>query len=257
MSSVSIGKVCWVLMRGLGRESGHWSGFLEKMREAFIGDHVLALDHPGTGQNRDQKVPLSIKKMVDRAREQVVDAQYPLIVLGHSLGGMVALDWWSRFPSEVKGFVGINTSTSSTGKPWERMTLTGLSRVIEIAMDPTEKGREEKVLSLVSRRPELNKGVLADWVRIAKERGPEKTLVVKQLLAAVKFRTPLRPSEQSAALLLGSYGDELVNPICIQRLANELKAELRMHSWGGHELTLDDPDWVIDQLKGWKNQLKI
>jgi len=41
----------WFFLRGLVREAGHWSGFLEKFAEAFPDCEPIPLDIPGNGRH--------------------------------------------------------------------------------------------------------------------------------------------------------------------------------------------------------------
>jgi hypothetical protein len=46
-------------------------------------------------------------------------------------------------------------------------------------------------------------------------------------------------------------GDKLVNPHCSRTLAQQWQAPLRAHDSAGHDLTLDEPDWVAQQVRDW------
>lgn len=242
-------------MRGLGRESGHWSTFVNAFQQAVAPDQVMTVDHPGMGRQRERAVPNSVTAMAETARTQVPRTGSSFILVGHSLGGMVALDWLSHHPEEVAGVVLINTSTRDTS-PWtERLDLAALHKMGKIFLEPSEREREEKILRLVSRAPDRHQSLLAEWVRIARERPPAKFTVAKQLWAASKFSLPEMPANPPPILCLSSLGDELVNPACSDRLAKSLNAPLNMHPWAGHEVTLDDPQWVLTQVQKWRETI--
>ena len=48
--------------------------------------------------------------------------------------------------------------------------------------------------------------------------------------------------------VLASNGDRLCSPIASRRLAARLGAPLHVHPTAGHDLPLDDPDWVIARM---------
>ena len=48
-------------------------------------------------------------------------------------------------------------------------------------------------------------------------------------------------------LLLAGAGDRLVDPACSRRLARTWQVPLLEHAQAGHDLPLDDPDWVAHQ----------
>ena len=53
----------WILLRGLGRETGHWHNFPEVLQKTFPQDEIRLLDLPGAGAYRKAKVPMSISGM--------------------------------------------------------------------------------------------------------------------------------------------------------------------------------------------------
>jgi len=57
-------------------------------------------------------------------------------------------------------------------------------------------------------------------------------------------------------LLLAGVGDELVDPVCSRRLAEQWGVELRLHPSAGHDLPLDAADWVIAQVAAWHPTLR-
>jgi pimeloyl-ACP methyl ester carboxylesterase len=50
-------------------------------------------------------------------------------------------------------------------------------------------------------------------------------------------------------LLLASRGDALVDPRCSLAIAQRWACEIAMHPWAGHDLPLDDADWVVQQVR--------
>lgn len=245
----------WVFMRGWGRESGHWSGFVDRFKACFPEDHVMTVDHAGLGRQRERAVPTSVPAMVETVRIQVPRLGTQYILFGHSLGGMVALDWMARHAPEVAGAVLINTSTRDTSSWRERLALSSLNRMAKIMMEPSEREREERIMKLVTRKPEAHLEQLGEWVKIARERPPSRLTMARQLWAASRFSLNDFPKDHAPILCLGSLGDELVDPACTDRLAQRLHADLSLHPWAGHEITLDDPDWVLERIMKWRKAL--
>jgi pimeloyl-ACP methyl ester carboxylesterase len=73
---------------------------------------------------------------------------------------------------------------------------------------------------------------------------------LRQLLAAMRYRAR-RQAPAVPLLLLGSEQDRLVDVRCTLALARHWGSALRLHPWAGHDLPLDDPAWVLAQLRGW------
>jgi pimeloyl-ACP methyl ester carboxylesterase len=102
----------WLLLRGLMREQRHWEGFPARLQQYFPDDGVLLADLPGFGREVQQQSPSRIADITDelRMRWQAERAKGPLRLLTLSLGGMVAIDWASRYPDELSAVVLINSS---------------------------------------------------------------------------------------------------------------------------------------------------
>ena len=72
----------------------------------------------------------------------------------------------------------------------------------------------------------------------------------RQLLAAARFHPP-KEKLALPILLLNGASDQLVSPHCSRALADAWGLELRAHPTAGHDLTLDEPEWVLEQLRSW------
>lgn len=49
-------------------------------------------------------------------------------------------------------------------------------------------------------------------------------------------------------LLIASEQDRLVNVACSKTLASRWQIPLSLHPDAGHDLPLDDPDWLYEQI---------
>lgn len=73
-----------------------------------------------------------------------------------------------------------------------------------------------------------------------------------QLLAAARYHAPRqRPLERM--LLLAGAADRLVDPQCSSDLARAWDAPLHIHPEGGHDLPLDDENWILQRILAWIN----
>ena len=93
-------------------------------------------------------------------------------------------------------------------------------------------------------------GLAREWAAIAAARPVRAANVLRQLLAAARYRVPERAPEVPL-LVLCSQGDRLVSPQCSRVLADRWELPLRTHPWAGHDLTLDAPGWVACELAAW------
>ena len=53
------------------------------------------------------------------------------------------------------------------------------------------------------------------------------------------------------ALLLASRGDRLVHWKCSSTLEQRWQWTLKLHPDAGHDLVLDEPEWILRQLAEW------
>ena len=243
----------WILLRGLARESGHWGGFAALLQRRHPDARIVALDLPGNGSLNDQPSPGRIEAMTqwcrERLRAQELGPPYRLLAL--SMGAMVAVDWAVRAPRELGACVLINTSLRPFS-PWHRrLRPANYAALFALALTPRPAiAHERTILRLTSRNPAAAADVLGDWSALRRTRPVSATNALRQLLAAARYRAPVSPPAVPL-LVLASRRDRLVDWRCSQELARRWRAEIAVHPTAGHDLTLDDPAWVADQIERW------
>lgn len=240
----------WVLLRGLGRESGHWGSFPERLASQFPGAETHLLDLPGFGRAQSEPTPDRISSVVERVRRKLPSGPpNETAVLGLSLGAMVAMDWVFRHPTDFLAAVWINPSTAWS--PWyHRMRpLAGL-QLAAAGLLPAKR-REKIILALTSNDPGARARATPEWIRLAIRHPLRPQAVVRQLSAAAAFRPP-EQSPPIPSLLLTSVRDRLVHPRCSSQLASRWQSlSHQSHPTAGHDLPLDDPEWVARTVANW------
>jgi pimeloyl-ACP methyl ester carboxylesterase len=242
------------LLRGLAREAGHWGGFTQYLAGRLnADDKLIALDLPGNGALHTSVSPASVPAMAAAARQGLAarGVRPPYVLVAMSLGGMVALQWAHEFADEVAGCVLINTSLRGYSPFWKRLRPRHYARLCRLLLPGLPAlAREREVLAMTSGDPQRHAAMPAQWAAIEQQRPVSRGNMLRQLAAAAFFSPPpTRP--QVPMLLLASAGDGLVSPSCSQRLASCWSVPIRMHPDAGHDLPLDDPDWVVRQVVGW------
>lgn len=243
----------WILLRGLTREARHWGDLPASLGAHLGGDPVLALDLPGNGSRCLETSPLSITRMTASARASLGAATEspPYVLVGMSLGAMVAVAWASARPDEVGGVVLLNSSSRGLSPWYRRLRWQQLPTMLRIATTPDLYLRESRVLRLTTRHPpQPEASLIASWVAWRREHPVSTANAIRQLIAAARFRGPdtLAPVP---VLVLASQRDALVDPACSLALASAWRAELRIHPTAGHDLALDDSAWVSEQIAEW------
>jgi pimeloyl-ACP methyl ester carboxylesterase len=251
-----------VLLRGLSRESGHWGVFpehlLRELRTLQPSAQVISLDLPGTGTLRRQPSPTQVSAIVDACREELQRRGVGgrVSVVGMSLGGAVLSDWANRHPSEVEAGVLINPSLRPFSELFRKprplnylgLALLSLSRF-------SARMREERVLSLTTRLTPPQ-AVIDRWLELQREHPLGVRNTARQLLASVRYRAS-RTRPAAPMLLLCSKGDNLVDWRCSQAISRAWGAPLRLHTKAGHDLPLDDPQWVARAVAEWLRDRSI
>lgn len=240
----------WILLRGLTRESRHWGRFPGILASCFPGATVAAPDLPGNGRSNGERSPCSIAAMADACRRGVAadGVGPPYFVLALSLGGMVAIEWARRNPGDVAGLVLVNTSLRPhAGFSW-RLRPASYGTLLRLPWVDVD-ARERAILRLTTTRSD-DEGTASRWASYSRDRPVSRANAVRQLVAAARYRCDTRPAG-TPMLVLGSAQDALVDVRCSQALARAWRLPLAVHPTAGHDLTHDDPDWVVAQVRAW------
>ena len=96
----------------------------------------------------------------------------------------------------------------------------------------------------------MHDAVIADWVATRQQRRVSARNTLRQLLAAARYRARPEPPGTDL-LLLASEQDRLLSVKCSLAIAASWKCPLELHPTTGHDLPLDDPAWVIQQVQRW------
>lgn len=226
------------------------------LNEAFRGSRTVCLDLPGSGRRRDVDCPLSGEGIVDALRAYAASELGPLEqirprVLALSFGSMIAYQWLCRYPKELSRLVLVSPSFRKVS-PWhQRLKWNVLPAIARAFLEPSLESSEKRILSIVSNFPHRQRQALKSWVEIRKTRGIRRENVLRQLMAASQAGVPASPPDGVPMLILGSHADRLVDARCFWGAAEKLKSPVRLHGTAGHDLPLDDPQWVIAQVKEW------
>lgn len=249
-------EIIWLFLRGLARESAHWGRFINVFESINPGSKVLTLDYPGTGKYFRGSSPSDLKGIVDVLRihwEQARPsnpASAKRMVLGLSLGGMVSFEWLRTYPGDFDGAVLINTSLPGLSPRFDRMRPSGLAHLLSTVTTRDAVAREKIILGITSNRPQLHEKIAQEWGEIERQRPVSLINTLKQLTAALRWKPPeIAPSQP--VLLLASAADRLVNPSCSVQIHEKWNFPLQWHPTAGHELPLDDPEWVSQQIADW------
>jgi pimeloyl-ACP methyl ester carboxylesterase len=243
----------WVLLRGLTRESRHWGDFPDLLRSLPGAPQVITLDLPGNGWLNTQASPPRVEDMAAACRAALLQRGLPppYHLLAMSLGAMVALAWAANHPDELQACVLINTSVR-TFSPWHhRLRPRNLGPLLRVVLQGNPVATERTILALTTHHPKApTDALLTRWVAWRRENPVSRANALRQLWAAARYRPPRTPPEVPL-LVLASAADTLVDPRCSLRLAEAWACALRTHPSAGHDLPLDDGEWVLREVSAW------
>ena len=243
----------WIFLRGLTRETAHWGCFPSDFEQALPGSKVICLDLPGNGELHHMTSPMSISTMVTYCRDELIKRGHPppYFLLAMSLGAMVATEWSYRGAGEVAGCVLMNVSLGKFSPFYRRMrprNYLPLVRLVLLTRNPVDA--ERIVLQLTSNQSAQRAQVIDDWVQARIQRPVGRANALRQVVAALRYRVR-SGAPDTDILILSSEKDRLVHVSCSLAIASRWKCPVRLHPIAGHDLALDDPNWVIDKVQQW------
>lgn len=242
----------WLLLRGLMRESRHWGDFpkiLEsKLQAKDPSATVETIDHPGFGTEFQRKSPTSISGIADDDRKRFEPRyQEPAVLVAISLGGMVAMDWVSRYPQDFKFLFLVNSSARGASKITDRMQPKNWPYAFRMALMRNQARREEQILALTTR---LSEDQLEIYARknfeLYQERPYTTRNALRQMIGATGFLAPSRMPIPGKIVV--SETDDLVRSVCSYELAERFKYPVVSHPTANHDLSVDDPEWLATTI---------
>lgn len=248
VSTINGGPATWVLLRGLTRGKHHWADFPGALQRALPGATIVLLDLPGNGDLTALRSPSSIDAMVQHLRDQLSATGHdkPVGIFAVSMGAMVAVQWALLWPQEVSHMVLVNSSFRGVSPFYSRLlprSYGGLLGALVSTVFP--RMQESIILKLTCNHPRQD--VLNRWVEVRIRKPVSLGNALRQLWAAMRYR-PALTNPPAKTLILGSQLDRLVSVQCSLAIASMWEARLSIHPSAGHDLTLDDSDWVAKEM---------
>lgn len=237
----------FVLLRGLWREARHWGEFPGHLQQQFPGALISMPDIPGNGLRNQEISPDTIGGMTDALRQQVNLSQ-PVRLIALSMGGMIAIDWMTRYPTEIEAAVLINTSAKPLSPFYRRLRWTAYAHVLRLLFHSRAE-READILRLTSNHHSQDGKLLESWRQWQRQNPVSPASARNQLLAAMKFSVTTQPNQP--VLVVTSRADRLVDYRCSCKLAQTCNADYAEHEFAGHDLPLDEPEWLAKIIRQW------
>ncbi|MDD0811003.1 lysophospholipase [Curvibacter sp. RS43] len=241
-----------LLVHGLGEHAGRYAALAQRLNQ--WGFAVRGYDHYGHGEsggprgglNHDLRLLEDLGDVIESTRSRT-PRDTPLILLGHSLGGLVASSFVARRLAQVDGLVLSSPALDIGLSPLQTWLLRGLARALPDLR--VANGLKLKYLShdaatvrAYQADPHCHNRISTRLVRFMAEHGPAT------VAAASRWRVP--------TLLLYAGDDHLVRPAGSQAFAAAAPScvESRCFDTLYHELFNESPELaepVFERLREW------
>lgn len=124
-----------VVAHGLGEHSGRYENLIRLMKDDRVS--FYALDHRGHGRSEGKRGHISsfseyiqdlktLFKLVQKENQEI-----PVILLGHSMGGVIAFQYALNYPKDISGLIlsSAGLIPAMTPPAWKKMLARMLSKV--------------------------------------------------------------------------------------------------------------------------------
>lgn len=246
----------WVLLRGLIREQRHWGEFPAQLQAALPQDRIVTLDLPGNGTLCHSASPTRVEGMVAALRKSLSDQglRPPFHVVALSLGAMTTISWINDYPGEVAAAALINSSVARFNPFWQRLRPANYRSILMDGLFARSLIQKERaILDMTTNLlgPQTRESLAGQWAEFARQSPVSRANSLRQLLAAARFRAPIRLAGSVPVLIVNGGGDRLVDPRCSTAMARGWGLPIRVHPQAGHDLTLDAGEWTAEVLQEW------
>ena len=227
-----------LFLHGLGGGHHAWDDQLQFFSARGYAAH--AWDQPGYGHSLAvepydlEQVAASLRRLIESLGGE------PVVLIGHSMGGMVAQEAYARFPQLVKALVLGFTSAAFGGGSAEFVR-----KFIAARVGPLDEGRTmaqiAEALMPAMRGTNSDPAGLAHAQAIMSSIAPETYRKAVQLLTTFDRKADL-PSIAVPTLVIAGSDDRTAPPAVMEKMAKAIpSAEYRVLPGCGHLGPMDQP----------------
>ncbi len=245
------------LIIGLTKESGHWDdNFVEKLKEDFKTDNLVAFDIPGNGKFIKEQTPKSITKIVEKMRTVYLndintDADTENILISISLGGMIATEWTRLYPNDFNRMVIVNSSFSNLSPVYKRVQPKAMKTFFKIILTKSHEKREQMILDMCVNNKNAHQKTHEKWVQIAKTRPVSEKNMIIQTYAGSKYKVDHKPN--IPVYIIAAKHDKLAHFSCSKKIHDKWGGDFTLidDETIGHGVHIDAPDKLSQLICDW------
>jgi pimeloyl-ACP methyl ester carboxylesterase len=242
------------LLRGLVREKEHWGDFKQKVQDAFPNANIVTPEIQGVGEYVDLISPNNFQAMIEFMRsnhQEYFTSNQDNILFAMSLGGMITRQWIEMYPSDFKKIILVNTSFKGINPLFKRLRPVSILNFFKIFLSPGVKARETSIIKMVSNNSKNHSRIIQEWIEIQSRRPVKRASFINQIKAALTFNPPQTWPSGLPLLILAAKKDRLCSYKSSQKLHEVWGGQYLEHETAGHDIPIDDGEWLIDKIKRW------
>ena len=243
-----------LLVHGLGEHMGRYTHVAEQLRS--WGFAVRGYDHYGHGRSAGPRGDMvdarclmgDLACMIDVTRQLSLAQDKPLILLGHSLGGLIAANAVATQLRPIDGLVMSSPALATSANIVQKILLALLPKLaphlcVDNGLKPEFVARDPQVVQAYVADPLVHRRISAGLAQWIVQQGP---LTLAKAADWAHWQVP--------TLLMYAQADRLVDPAGSAQFAMQAPACVEARGFDGmyHEI-FNDPDkaLVFDCLKAW------
>lgn len=245
-----------IMLSGMSLDADTWHPVIDRLKNEI---RAVGMDLRGSGRSEAPRTHYSIPRMCkDVLHLTALLKLDKVLIVGHSLGGFIALQIARDRPNLVAGLV--LASTSATGKTHLLGTTSRAQNALERTLGPFEEVvRNAAEVGFGSKAKTEGTQILEDFVAMRLARPPRGRGYVGQRKASLEFdiRRELHQITCPAIVLHGNE-DEIISIANGKNLASGLPvASFRTLDGVGHFPQLEAPELVVEGILDLKRRTFI
>jgi 3-oxoadipate enol-lactonase len=239
-----------VMMAGYGRSGSSWIPWLERVGP--LPFRVVLIDHRGTGESARSLRPYTLDTLADDAAAVLRDAagDAPAIVVGDSMGGMVAQHLALRYPRLVGGLVLLASSARVDAVSLAFVRSLPLTVAAAISKDVRVWTMCDRLLVHESMSPSHAHDLLAPLRQIQRGEPYSRLNSLLQAVAMSLHRTDRRLDAVRVPVeVMVGAGDRVLSPRNSRVLSQCLpNARLTILEDTGHAIAFERPMEILNAI---------
>ncbi len=239
-----------ILLRGLIREKRHWGSFTQELQIALPAASILTPEIPGVGQYHQMISPDTIEEIIHFVRKKHEDqiSGKKNIIVAMSLGGMIAKRWGELYPDDFQKMILVNTSFKGINSIHQRMRPLSMLNLLRIFFMPDIAAREGAIVRMTANNESAYEAAIQSWIEIQKTAPVSRKSAINQIRAALALKVSTEKPKQELTIIAAPK-DRLCNYESSLKLHELWGGTLRLHPTAGHDFSIDDPKWLIEEIK--------